>query len=167
MGVGEPTVIDVPNTKIKLPSKFTIGLGIGNTKKWIIGSEVTFQNNSNFGNRFNDITNVSYENATRYTLGGYYIPNYNSFSSYFKRVVYRGGFRYENTGLIIENKSIQDAALTLGLGMPLRGTFSNLNIGFEVGNRGTKASGLVREHYMNFSIGLSLNDKWFQKRKFN
>jgi hypothetical protein len=167
LGVGEPTVIDVPNTKIKLPSKFTIGLGIGNTKKWIIGSEVTFQNNSNFGNRFNDITNVSYENATRYTLGGYYIPNYNSFSSYFKRVVYRGGFRYENTGLIIENKSIQDAALTLGLGMPLRGTFSNLNIGFEVGNRGTKASGLVREHYMNFSIGLSLNDKWFQKRKFN
>jgi len=167
LGVGEPTVIDVPNTKIKLPSKFTIGLGIGNTKKWTIGSEVTFQNNSNFGNRFNDITNVSYENATRYTLGGYYIPNYNSFSSYFKRVVYRGGFRYENTGLIIENKSIQDAALTLGLGMPLRGTFSNLNIGFEVGNRGTKASGLVREHYMNFSIGLSLNDKWFQKRKFN
>jgi len=167
LGVGEPTVIDVPNTKIKLPSKFTIGLGIGNTKKWIIGSEVTFQNNSNFGNRFNDITNVSYENATRYTLGGYCIPNYNSFSSYFKRVVYRGGFRYENTGLIIENKSIQDAALTLGLGMPLRGTFSNLNIGFEVGNRGTKASGLVREHYMNFSIGLSLNDKWFQKRKFN
>ncbi len=167
VGVGEPTVIDVPNTKIKLPSKFTIGIGIGDTKKWIIGSEVTFQNNSNFGNRFNDITNVSYENATRYTLGGYYIPNFKSFSSYYKRVVYRGGFRYENTGLVIENKSIQDAALTLGLGMPLRGTFSNLNIGFEVGNRGTKASGLVREHYMNFSIGLSLNDKWFQKRKFN
>jgi long-subunit fatty acid transport protein len=167
VGVGEPTVIDVPNTKIKLPSKFTFGLGIGDEKKWIIGSEVTFQNNSNFGNRFNDITNVSYENATRYTLGGYYIPNYKSFSSYFKRVVYRGGFRYENTGLVIDNKSIQDAALTLGMGMPLRGTFSNLNIGFELGNRGTKASGLVREHYMNFSIGLSLNDKWFQKRKFN
>jgi hypothetical protein len=166
-GVGDPTVIDVPNTKIKLPSKFTLGLGVGDTKKWTISSEVTFQNNSNFGNRFNDITNVSYENATRYILGGYYIPNYKSFSSYFQRVVYRAGFRYENTGLVIENKSIQDAALTLGLGMPLRGTFSNINIGFEVGNRGTKAAGLVREHYMNFCVGLSLNDKWFQKRKFN
>lgn len=165
--VGDPTVIDVANTKIKLPSKFTIGLGVGDPKKWIVGSDVTFQNTSNFGNRFNDINNVSYENATRYTFGGYYIPNYKSFSHYFERVVYRGGFRYENTGLVIDNKSIQDAALTLGLGMPLRGTFSNINIGFELGNRGTKAAGLVREHYMNFSVGLSLNDKWFQKRKFN
>lgn len=165
--IGTPLNIDVINNKIKLPSKFTFGLGIGDTKKWIVGSELTFQNSSNFGNRFNDITNVTYENSTKLAVGGYYIPNYKSFTNYFKKVVYRGGFRYENTGLIINNKSIEDAAVTLGLGMPLRGTFSNINVGFEVGNRGTKASGLVREHYMNFSIGLSLNDKWFQKRKFN
>jgi len=140
---------------------------VGDAKKWIVGSELTFQNSSNFGNRFNDINNVSYENAKRFTLGGYYIPNYKSFSNYMDRIVYRGGFRYENTGLVIDNKSIQDAAVTFGLGLPLRGTFSNLNVGFEVGNRGTKDAGLVREHYMNFSLGLSLNERWFQKRKID
>ena len=30
-----------------------------------------------------------------------------------------------------------------------------------------KRQGLVREHYMNFSVGLSLNDRWFQKRKYD
>ncbi|GAA4044099.1 hypothetical protein [Flavobacterium chungnamense] len=165
--VGDEEEIQVADTKLKMPSKFSFGVGIGDTKKWIVGTELTFQGTSNFGNRFNDIDNVSYENATRFTVGGYYIPNYKSFTNYFERVVYRGGFRFENTGLVINNQPIEDAALTLGLGLPLRGAFSNVNVGFELGNRGTQKGGLVREHYMNFSIGLSLNDRWFQKRKYD
>jgi len=165
--VGEEQEIIVTDTKLKMPSKFSFGLGVGDTKKWVIGSELTFQGTSNFGNRFNDIDNVTYENATRFTVGGYYIPNYKSFTSYFERVVYRGGFRFENTGLVINNQPIEDAAVTLGLGLPLRGAFSNVNVGFELGNRGTQKGGLVREHYMNFSVGLSLNDRWFVKRKYD
>jgi hypothetical protein len=165
--LGNVTDVPVADAHLKLPSKFTFGIGVGDTKKWIVGSEITFQSTSNFGNRFNDIDNVSYENATKFTLGGYYIPNYKSFSSFFERVVYRGGFRFENTGLVINNQPIEDVAATFGLGMPLRGAFSNINLGVEFGNKGTKNAGLVREHYMNFSIGLSLNDKWFQKSKYN
>lgn len=165
--VGDEEAIDVADTKLKMPSKFSFGVGIGDSKKWIVGTEITLQGTSNFGNRFNDIDNVAYENATRFIVGGYYIPNYKSFTNYFERVVYRGGFRFENTGLVINNQPIEDAAVTLGLGLPLRGAFSNINVGFELGNRGTQKGGLVREHYMNFSIGLSLNDRWFQKRKYD
>ncbi len=165
--VGDPIDVTVPSTKLKLPSKTTFGIGIGDVKKWSVGSELTFQNSSNFGNRFTDISNVSYQNATKFTVGGYYIPNYKSYSNFFSRVVYRGGFRYENTGLIINNTPIKDGALTLGLGMPLKGAFSNVNIGLEIGNRGTKSAGLVSEQYMNFNIGLSLNDRWFVKRKYD
>lgn len=165
--VGDEEEIAVADTKLKLPSKFSFGVGVGDTKKWIIGTELTFQGTSSFGNRFTDIDNVTYENSTRFTLGGYYIPNYKSFNSYFEKIVYRGGFRFENTGLVINNQAIEDAAVTLGMGLPLTGAFSNINLGFEVGNRGTQKGGLVREHYMNFSVGLSLNDRWFQKRKFN
>ena len=165
--VGDIVDIPVDNTTLKLPSKFTFGIGIGDAKKWIVGTEITHQGTSSFGNRFNDINNVTYENATRFVVGGYYIPNYKSFNKYYEKIVYRGGFRYENTGLIINDQSIKDSAITLGLGMPLKGTFSNINLGFELGNRGTQAAGLVKENYMNFSIGLSLNDQWFIKRKYN
>ncbi len=167
VAVGDITDIPVDNTILKLPSKFTFGLGIGDTKKWVIGSEITHQGTSSFGNRFNDITNVSFGNATRYSVGGYYIPNYKSYNNYFDKVVYRGGFRYENTGLIINDQSIKDSAITIGLGMPLKGTFSNINLGVELGNRGTTTAGLVKENYFNFSVGLSFNDQWFVKRKFN
>ncbi len=156
-----------PDTQVKLPSKFSIGFGVGESRKWQVGLELVNQNNSNFGNRFNDINNVNYENASQYKIGGFFIPKYNSFTSYFQRVTYRGGFNYQNTGLIINGKSIKEQTFSLGLGLPLGGSISNLNIGFEIGKRGTKLGGLVTETYQNLIIGLSLNDKWFNKRKFD
>ena len=155
------------DSKLTLPSKFTAGIGFGDLKKWVIGTELTFQDNSNFTNRFNDINNVKFENATKFTLGGYYVPNFNSYNKYFNRVTYRGGYRYEKTGLVVNNETINDSALTLGLGMPLRGTFSNINIGLELGSRGTRKAGLIKENYTNVNISLSLNDQWFQKRKYD
>ena len=161
--------LDVINSKtvIKMPSTFSVGAGVGETKKWIIGTEVTFKGSNTFSNRISDVANVSYENGTKYTLGGYYIPNYNSFDNYFKKVTYRGGFRYENTGLVINSLSIRDYAITGGLGLPVGGTFSNLNVGFEIGKRGTTRANLIQENYMNIILSLSLNDKWFTPRKYD
>jgi long-subunit fatty acid transport protein len=85
--------VNVDDTSITLPSKLAVGFGIGQNKKWMLGTEITFQKSSNMGNRFNDINNVNYENATRYSLGGFFIPNYNSFSKYYQKIVYRGGLR--------------------------------------------------------------------------
>ena len=159
--------IGVADTKIKLPSKLSFGSGFGQVKKWLVGGEITFIQNSVMSNRFTDINGATFENSVRYSLGGFFIPNYNSYSSYYKRMVYRGGVRYENTGLVIQDKSITDFAANIGLGMPLGGTFSNINIGLEIGKRGTKYYNLVEENYINISVGLSLSDKWFVKRKFD
>ena len=159
--------ISVEDTKIKLPSKLSFGSGFGQLKKWLVGGEITFIQNSVMSNRFTDINDATFENSVRYSLGGFFIPNYNSYSSYYKRIVYRGGVRYENTGLVIQDKSITDFAANIGLGMPLSGTFTNINIGLEIGKRGTKYLNLVEENYINLSVGLSLSDKWFVKRKFD
>jgi len=51
--------------------------------------------------------------------------------------------------------------------MGIGGDFSNLNLGLEYGQRGTTNSGLIQENFFKLSIGLSLNDQWFVKRKFN
>ena len=159
--------IDVANTNIKLPSKVAIGAGFGEERKWLVGAEFTLSQSNSLQNRFQDITNASFENGKKLSIGGYFIPQYNSFSSYFKRITYRAGLRYENTGLVVNDKSIEDAALTVGLGFPIPGSFSNINVGMEYGRKGTKAADLVRENYMNFTISLSLNDQWFVKRKYN
>jgi hypothetical protein len=161
-----PKTIDVPKTSLKLPTTVAFGAGIGQTKKWFAGFETTYQQSSGFNNVYQIPANASFENAMKTAIGGYYIPNYASFSNYFKKITYRAGLRYENTGLVINAQSINDSAFTLGLGLPVSGSFSNINLGFEVGQKGTTKNNLVQENYFNVSLGLSFNDRWFIKRRF-
>jgi len=44
---------------------------------------------------------------------------------------------------------------------------SNANIGLEISKRGQKNAGLVQETILALRVGLSLNDIWFIKRKYN
>lgn len=164
--ISNPSVdIDVADQKLIIPAKYSFGTGIGQNNKWLLGTEITFTENSKMKNRFGDITGVSYENSTRIALGGYFIPKYDSFSSYFSRVTYRAGFRYENSGLVIRNESINDYGMTFGLGLPVG--LSKINLGFEYGKKGTSAQNLIQENYFNFNVGFSLNDLWFRKREIN
>ncbi len=159
--------IAVDDTDLTFPSQFTLGTGIGKPKKWFLGGEYTSQKTSNFTNRSFDLPNVTFEDASKFSLGGFYIPNYNAFGNYFKRVVYRAGIRFEETGININNESINEFGISFGMGLPIGGRFSNLNLGFEFGRRGTKNAGLVQETFFNTFISLSLNDKWFEKRYFD
>lgn len=150
-----------------LPMKITAGTGFGQLRKWFAGVEFTHTGSNVLGNRFDNITNVSFSNGQRIAVGGFYIPKFYSYTSYLARITYRAGLRYEKTGLVINGQDINDAAVTLGLGLPLAGIGgSNLNIGLEYGQRGTKTAGLIQENYFNLSVSLSLNDKWFVKRRF-
>lgn len=155
------------SANLKLPSKLTFGAGIGQSKKWLVGAQFSTRDAATLANTYNSYTNVAYEKSQKYSLGGYFIPNYNSFTSYTKRLVYRAGLKYEKTGLVVNAQSIKDVGVTLGIGFPVTGSFSNVNLGFELGKKGTTSSNLVQENYANFSLSLSFNDKWFEKRKFN
>jgi len=158
---------ELDQTEIELPDELRVGAGIGKPKKWFIGAEYIYLGSGDFSEALFVRDQASYDSASKIRLGGFYIPKYNSLTSYFKRLVYRGGFRYEQTGLTIDNQSIDEFGISFGVGMPVGRLFSNINLGFEYGQRGTTDFGLVKEDFFNFSIGLSLNDKWFRQIKFN
>lgn len=165
-GDADPYVYTATNEKLKLPNKVTFGAGIGEARKWLVGASMAFQGNGEFANYYNAAPNVTYEKYQKYAVGGYYIPNYASFTSYLSRITYRAGLKYEKIGLIINNEGINDVGMTLGAGVPIPGAFSNLNFGIEFGKRGTTAANLVQENYFNFSVGFSFNDRWFIKNKY-
>ena len=57
--------------------------------------------------------------------------------------------------------------MTFGIGIPVVSMFSNLNLAVEIGKRGTTDANLVEEKFANLKMSLSLNDRWFVKRKYN
>jgi hypothetical protein len=161
---------NLKTTDLSLPSRVSLGAGIGAPNKWFVGSEFTYQNTSKFANPIfdNSNTNAKFVNASTIAIGGFYIPSYDSFSKYWKRVVYRGGLHFENTGLEIKNETINEFGMSFGLGLPLGGLyFSNANIGLEIGRRGTTNQNLIQENFINLQFSLSLNDRWFQKKKYD
>lgn len=158
--------ITFPDSDLSLPAQLTLGAGLGGSNKWFLGAEYSNIQTEDF-NSVTPNQDVSYQNASQYRLGGFYIPQYNSLTNYFNRIVYRAGIRFEETGLQINNEVINEFGISFGVGLPAGSNFSNANLGIEYGQRGTTNSGLIKENFLKLSISLSLNDKWFVQRKFD
>ena len=159
--------LGLDKTDLSMPSITSIGFGISKPKKWFIGAEYTSITSSVFSNDLISIENSEFEDSSKISFGGFFIPDYASFSKFWNRVVYRAGFYSEKTGLVINNESINEFGISFGLGIPAGGLFSNVNTTVEFGKRGTTNEDLVEENFVNFQLSLSLNDRWFIKRKYN
>jgi len=157
----------VGDSDLTLPSEYTFGLGLGQERKWFVGAEYTSAEAAVFNNRSFLSDNASYGEATSYRIGGFFVPDYSSFTSYFSRVTYRAGLRMEDTGLRLNGEDIQEFGITFGMGLPAGRMLSNVNLGFEYGQRGTMNARLVREDFFKLSISLSLSDRWFIKRRYD
>jgi len=157
----------VPNDEMKIPSEVRLGAGIGQKRKWFAGLEYQRLSSSEYSNRSFELNNVQYTDASTFRAGGYFIPDYNDITSYFKRIVYRAGVRYGENGLNVNGEDINEFGISFGVGLPAGRLLTNLNLGVEFGKRGTTNAGLIEENFMSFFVSLSLNDRWFQKRKFN
>ncbi len=144
-----------------------LGLGIGMPNKCFFGGELESCETSNCFNNCFRTEGVDFVDSTAFRAGGLYIPNYSSVTSYFERVTYRAGFRYEELGLRISDQDINEFGISFGVGLPTKRNISNLNLTFEYGQRGTTDANLVQENFFNIGVSLSLNDVWFLKSKFN
>ncbi|QAA82785.1 hypothetical protein EI546_14125 [Aequorivita sp. H23M31] len=159
--------IDVPSSTFDFPSEFTLGVGLSKPKYWGVGVEYSLQETSDFTNTSALAENATFKSASKIKMGGFYIPSYNSFGNYAKRMVYRAGFRYEETGLRLEGHDINEFGISFGVGLPVGRLFSNFNLGFEIGKRGTTDYGLIQENFFKTFLSFSLNDRWFEKRLYD
>jgi len=153
-------------TDLSLSRTTKTGLGFGKNQSWFFGVQYNLIKSATFKNEFFERKNISYQDAKKWVVGGYFIPDYTSFTSFWSRVVYRFGFRTEQMSSVINNIPLTETGITFGLGLPLAG-LSNANVGIEISKRGQKDAGLVQETIVALRVGLSLNDIWFIKRKYN
>jgi len=152
------------NTKLPVPKKSIYSIGLEKKNSWFIGAQYENKLSSGFENVFLDLRNVSYRDANSISFGGYFIPDSSSLVSYWKRIKYRFGIKNDKKSIIVNNLPINQFSLNLGLGLPIAG-LSKANLGLEIGKIGN--DDLIKENYFSLRLGLSLNDVWFIKRKYN
>lgn len=123
----------------------------------------------------NATAGMNFRNTNTIKAGMEYTPNLYDPRKFLKRVTYRAGVRYSDYYMRFNDTDISDVAITLGVGIPLKimstreyGTHSYIDIGLDLGRRGTTANNLIKENYFRVSIGFRLfgNDQWFRKMQY-
>jgi hypothetical protein len=169
------------SSSINFPS--SMGLGVAFQKRheetsvpaWMFGAEYRLRN-------WNDFTlpgsTSSFLQARRFAAGFSIIPllakdNRGRSGTFFQRMEYRAGIFHENSFISINGVQIQDYGMNFGLGIPLNHKvfageekYSKITISASLGERGDLSQFDYRERYAMFLIGISINDKWFNKFKY-
>lgn len=155
---------DKQKSTIVLPMSYSFGIQLFDTDKWMAGIDFTGTDWSQFRNFNNAIDSVA-SSTYRIAVGAEYTPNPKALRKYFQRVTYRLGFYYGNDYVELNNKVLNYYAVTGGVSLPFKRTTDRIHLGLEVGKRGN-VTNVIEENFVRFYLGISLNDKWFIKRRY-
>lgn len=159
------------NLKTKLPSTVALGVSYAKDNSWSIGGELRYNTWSEFSKpNLSPVStvqsNTKYKDNLYVGLGGYWLPNFNSYKSYFSRVIYRGGVYYESASYSIYGQDVDRYGISLGAGFPIGklNDASMINVTVEYGQKGSDKKELIKQDYLGLKIGFDINDIWFRKR---
>jgi hypothetical protein len=158
--------------KIILPASYTFGFVLQKfplTNKeagWMLGIDFEQQNWSKY--RFYGQPD-SVRNEWELRVGGQLnpIPKKN----YFSHAAYRFGF-FAGPDYVKVGQKLSRFGASFGMGLPLGfsrqapGQISIINLAIEYSKRGND-NNVLRENIFRVSLGFSLSDMWFGKRKFD
>ncbi len=159
------TIEYIPDEKgsIVVPQRLGVGIAVKKEGRWLVGADFEWQNWKEFG-AFDVADTLS--NSWHITVGGEFTPDHTNISSLFKRTTYRGGIKYNQSYLNFDGTNINDLGISFGFAFPMKKSKTGIDLGIEVGRRGTTKNDLIQENYVNFFLGVSIQEHWFQKRKY-
>jgi hypothetical protein len=164
--------------RIKMPTSQSFAIAFhkkklatrGNYDQIVVGLEM---NQTYWGDQFlylgkTDLVSNNY----MYRFGVMYNPDPYDFQSYWSMVTYRAGFYTGKDYINVDGLGMKVNAFTAGMSLPIRKyrsydyQYSVLNLAFQIGKRGTSVN-KFSESFMQFTVGYSLSDIWFNKRKYD
>ena len=157
-----------------VPTLVQGGISIDNDKNWSINVDAAQQQWSRFRS-FNS-AGMALNNTLRFGVGGELTPDPASVEHYFQRVTYRAGLTVAQMPYQLGGNTLYDRAISWGFSFPLPTATAlestTFSLGFTYGVRGntdvlntvTQASN-VQENYIKGQLGITLNNRWFIKRR--
>lgn len=153
--------------KIGMPQRHRLGFTLTNGDRWMIGADASYARWSQFEQGG---VNAGLRDAYGFALGGQFVPDPTSVR-YLGIIDYRWGLNYDRTYIQLGNEGVDRMAVTLGLGLPLPSmfgsSFNKVNLAAEIGQMGKISNNLVRERFVNISLGFTLNDRWFRRASYD
>ena len=154
-----------------IPSEIGAGITLRYSDQWMIGFDYTRQDWSKVD--FGGYPGVDFSTgvAQNFRAGFEVTPNRydvrSGFGHFLRRVTYRGGAYHERSFMQLGGHPVAATGITLGFGLPVFRYYNSLNLGVDIGQRGTLKSNQIRERYFLITISFNLHDIWFIKPLYN
>lgn len=148
---------------ISVPGAITAGVSLSRGGKWTIGTEVSYRDWANFKSVNDDDEGL--KESWRVSLGGEITPDAFASENYLKRITYRVGGSVEEYPFLANNNKVRDIGINFGFSLPAGR--SSLDLAFKYGKRGSRNDNIFEEDYFRIYFGITFNDQWFIRRKFD
>lgn len=148
---------------LHLPAEFGFGASLIR-RNWVIGMDFTYQDWADFES-IDPEDEQNLEASWRVAIGSEFTPDPYAYESLFKKSTYRLGLSMEKMPFLPNNQQVRDFGINFGISVPTGR--SSLDLAFKVGKRGNRTENILEETYFKVYFGLTLNDQWFIRRKFD
>ena len=161
-----PDTIGYTSTKGKysLPASWGFGVNYEWNKRLIAEVDFTYQAWKDA--KYSALENFEksrFDNRWEIAAGVQYTPKPRG--NYIQRIQYRMGGFYNHDYLMVNDNNIREFGITAGLGLPVNGFKTILNLGFEYRHRQANPEPLIKEDFFNITLGINFNEMWFWKNK--
>lgn len=161
------------NRSVAIAGEIGIGISYRKPEKWMAEIDYVrsdwagsgFDSAAGFENRGDKSFSATVSQSIK--AGFEFIPNRNDIRYYFRQCAYRGGLYYQQAYYKYDGNTVDSYGLTLGMTLPVVRAYNGVNLGMEIGKRGSRTNGMMKENFVNFSIGVTIHDQWFRKQRFN
>lgn len=113
-------------------------------------------------------TSAGYNNTQRITLGAEYVQDPTGLT-WASRVRYRAGFSYGDSYVKIDGKEGPRSYLaSIGAALPIINIYNNrtfVNVSAQYERIAPQTPGQITENYFRLCLGITFNERWFQKWK--
>ena len=177
--IGAPIAVSDVEGSSFVPALLQGGLSLDNNKSWSINLDAARQQWSrfeSFGRLGTPLSNEPLNNTLRVGLGGEFTPDPGSVDHYFRRVGYRLGLSVAQLPYRPGGQTLYDRAVSWGFAFPLPTATpleaTTMSLAFTYGVRGNTdvvnsslGTSNVRESYIRGQLGVTINNRWFIKRR--
>ena len=158
------------DSKVQLPSEIAVGIAFQERGRWVATfdySRSDWRGSGLDGARgFTASSLFSATTAQTFRAGFEIVPNRNDIRYYFNHVAYRVGAYHKKEYYLLDGKQVASTGITLGVTLPIVNNYNGFTIGVDLGQRGALSGEMIRERYVNISIGFNLFDIWFRKPQY-
>lgn len=162
--VGSDTISSETHGKTIIPSVLQAGVSFGKGNQWVFAVDGRYTDYTTFG--FFGTQKVDTQKGWRVAAGFELTPNPSSLGNYLKVITYRTGVSFEEYPYLVNGNPLRDFGTNFGLSLPVaRGC--SVDLSGRWGHRGSIDTNTIEEKYFKLYFGVTFNDRWFIKRRFD